>query len=156
MTRWLDDDQQQAWRAWVEMNAQLTARLNRDLQATSGLSLADYEVLVALTDAPDRRLRMFELTAALQWEKSRLSKQITRMETRGLVARSDCPEDRRGAHVELTDAGLAAIEAAAPGHVELVQRLVFDGLDGEQVQALGTFATTVVERLAEPVEQRAG
>jgi DNA-binding MarR family transcriptional regulator len=147
MTRWLDDDQQRTWRAWIDVNAKLSARLGRELQASSGLSLADYEVLVALTDVPDHRLRMYELTDALQWEKSRLSKQISRMAARGLVVRSDCPEDRRGAHVALTPEGLAAIEAAAPDHVELVQRLFFDGLDHEQVRALGSFCTTILGRL---------
>ncbi len=150
MTRWLDDDQQRTWRAWLDVNAKLSARLGHDLQAGSGLSLADYEVLVALTDVPEHRLRMFELTDALQWEKSRLSKQISRMVGRGLVTRTECPEDRRGAHVELTPEGLAVLEAAAPGHVELVQRFFFDGLDAEQVRALGSFCTTILGRLDEP------
>lgn len=159
MTRWLDDDQMQAWRAWIDVNAKLMARLGRDLQAASGLSLADYEVLVALTDVADHRLRMFELTDALQWEKSRLSKQISRMGARGLVVRSDCPEDRRGAHVELTPEGLAAIEAAAPDHAELVRRLVFDGMGPEQVETLHAICTTILGRLeadADAEPQRPG
>jgi DNA-binding MarR family transcriptional regulator len=149
-TRWLDDEEHLAWRAWVDLNAQLSARLNRELQAASGLSLSDYEILVALTDAdvPDRSLRMFELGERLQWEKSRVSKQVSRMETRGLVERRHCADDRRGAFVDLTEAGMAAISAAAPGHVALVRELFFDGLSGEQVRSLGRFATTVLERLA--------
>ena len=150
-TRWLDDEEALAWRAWVDLNAQLSARLNRELQAASGLSLSDYEILVALTDAdvPDRSLRMFELGERLQWEKSRVSKQVSRMEARGLVERRHCADDRRGAFVELTDAGLAAIAAAAPSHVALVRELFFEGLDADQVRSLGKFATTVLARLAE-------
>lgn len=149
-TRWLDDEEHLAWRAWIDLNAQLSARLNRELQAASGLSLSDYEILVALTDkdVPDRSLRMFELGERLQWEKSRVSKQVSRMEARGLVERRHCADDRRGAFVDLTDAGLAAISAAAPGHVALVRELFFEGLSGEQVRSLGRFATTVLERLA--------
>lgn len=149
-TRWLDDEETLAWRAWVDLNAQLSARLNRELQAASGLSLSDYEILVALTDqdVPDRSLRMFELGERLQWEKSRVSKQVSRMEARGLVERRHCADDRRGAFVDLTDAGLAAISAAAPGHVALVRELFFEGLSGDQVRSLGRFATTVLERLA--------
>ncbi|GAA1511670.1 MarR family winged helix-turn-helix transcriptional regulator [Nocardioides humi] len=150
-TRWLDDEEQQAWRAWVDLNAQLSARLNRELQAVSGLSLSDYEILVALTDpdVPDRALRMYELGERLQWEKSRVSKQVSRMEARGLVERRHCPDDRRGAFVDLTDAGQAAIAAAAPGHVALVRELFFEGLSAEQVRSLGRFAATVLDRLAD-------
>jgi DNA-binding MarR family transcriptional regulator len=150
-TRWLDDEEQRAWRAWIDLNAQLFARLNRELQAASGLSIADYEILVALTDrdVPDRTLRMYELGERLQWEKSRVSKQVSRMEARGLVERRHCADDRRGAFVDLTEAGQAAIDAAAPGHVALVRELFFEGLTADQVRSLGRFATTVLGRLAD-------
>lgn len=150
-TRWLDDEEALAWRAWLDLNNRLFARLNRELQAASGLSISDYEILVALTDAdvPDRTLRMYELGERLQWEKSRVSKQVSRMEARGLVERRHCADDRRGAFVDLTEAGQAAIDAAAPGHVALVRELFFDGLDGDQVRSLGRFATTVLDRLAD-------
>jgi len=148
-TRWLDDEEQRTWRAWVDVNAQLSARLNRELQAASGLSLSDYEILVALTDVPERSLRMYELGERLQWEKSRVSKQVSRMEARGLLRRRHCADDRRGAFVDLTDEGQAAIHAAAPGHVALVRELFFDGLSADQVRSLGRFATTVLERLRE-------
>lgn len=153
-TRWLDAEEQQAWRGWLELHTQLSARLNRDLQATSGLSLADYEILVALTDTdvPDRSLRMFELGERLQWEKSRVSKQVSRMEARGLLVRRNCADDRRGAFVELTEQGLAAIAAAAPGHVALVRELFFEGLDEQQVRDLAAFTSTVLQRLAAPSE----
>ena len=150
-TRWLDAEETQAWRAWLDLNNRLFARLNRELQATSGLSISDYEILVALTDddVPEHSLRMYELGERLQWEKSRVSKQVSRMEARGLVARRHCADDRRGAFVELTEAGQAAIDAAAPGHVALVRELFFDGLDGDQVRSLGRFAATVLDRLAD-------
>src|SRR3954447_2250160 len=117
MPKWLTDDEQRAWRGLLQMTSRLDARLNRDLQQTSGLSLADYDVLVLLTEAPDGRLRVFELVGNLQWEQSRLSHHLTRMQRRGLVAREDCTTDRRGAFIVLTDAGRDAIEKAAPGHV---------------------------------------
>ena len=149
-TRWLSPQQQRAWRGLLQMTSRLDARLNRDLQQSSGLSLADYDVLVLLTEAPDGRLRMFELVDDLQWEQSRLSHHLARMERRGLVAREECTTDKRGAFVVLTDAGRDAIEKAAPGHVDTVRRLVFDGLSGEQVAMLETFVGRVLSRLAEP------
>lgn len=151
-TRWLDDEQQVAWRAWLDLNVKLTARLNREMQAESGLSLADYEILVVLTDhdVPDRSMRMFELGERLQWEKSRVSKQISRMETRGLVVRRHCADDRRGAFVDLTEQGMAAIAAAAPAHVDLVRQFFFEGMDPEQIAGLTRFAATVLGRLEAP------
>jgi DNA-binding MarR family transcriptional regulator len=146
--KWLDAEQQRAWRGWLDLNAQLSAALHRHLQATSGLSLPDYDVLVALTDVSERSLRMFELGARLGWEKSRVSKQVSRMAARGLVARRECRDDRRGAFVDLTDRGLAAIRAAAPAHVELVQRLVFDGLNRDQVGSLAAISRVLLDRLA--------
>lgn len=145
--RWLDDRQQRAWQGLLAMRLHLWARLNQELQRTSGLSLADYDVLVQLTDAPDGRRRVHELGAALDWEKSRLSKHVSRMAARGLVEKEDCEEDRRGAFVVLTDAGRRAIEEAAPAHVELVQQLVFDGLSAKQVATLSTVADSVLARL---------
>ncbi|MDN5744150.1 MAG: MarR family winged helix-turn-helix transcriptional regulator [Nocardioidaceae bacterium] len=147
---WLDETEANAWRGFLSVHAQMTARLHRDLQASSGLSIADYEILVVLTDAdvPDQSVRMFELGEQVQWEKSRVSKQVSRMEARGLVARRDCPDDRRGAFVELTDAGRAAIEAAAPTHVALVRQLFLDPLSREQVEALGAITQAVTARLS--------
>jgi DNA-binding MarR family transcriptional regulator len=149
--RWLDADEQRAWRAWLDAHARLSARLNRELQSNAGLSLSDYDVLVHLTDVPEGRLRAFELGDGLQWEKSRVSRQVTRMAARGLVTREASPEDRRGAYVTLTPEGRRAIEEAAPAHVELVRRLLFDGLSAEQVRTLATIGLAVVRRLDEPV-----
>ena len=145
--RWLDAGQQRAWRAWLDAHAHLSARLNRELQASSGLSLSDYDVLVHLTDVSEGRLRSFELAEGLRWEKSRLSRQVTRMAERGLVAKAAAPEDGRGAYVTLTRAGRRAIEDAAPAHVELVLQLLFDGLTPAQVRTLESIASSVVRRL---------
>ena len=147
MPQWLTDDEQRAWRGLLQMTSRLDARLNRDLQQSSGLSLADYDVLVLLTEAPDGRRRVFEVAEDLQWEQSRLSHHLARMQRRGLVAREECTTDRRGAFVVLTDAGRDAIEKAAPGHVDTVRQLVFDGLSEEQVAMLQSFVGRVLARL---------
>ncbi|MGH3684240.1 MAG: MarR family winged helix-turn-helix transcriptional regulator [Pseudonocardiaceae bacterium] len=146
-TRWLDEGEQHAWRSYLQMHGQLLARLNRQLQADSGLSLADYEVLVHLTEVPDGRLRPFELQRGLQWEQSRLSHQLTRMQRRGLVSREGCTDDGRGAFIVLTEAGRRAIEAAAFGHVDTVRRLFFDGLTRDQITMLGRLFTQMLARL---------
>jgi len=143
----LDAREQAAWRAYLDMNALLTARLNREMQEASGISIADFSVLVPLSEHPEGRMRVLELARALGWEKSRLSHQLTRMAQRGLIERSNCNEDRRGAFVLLTDAGRRTVEAAAPRHVDSVRRYLFDELTAEQVDALGAIAQGVVERL---------
>jgi DNA-binding MarR family transcriptional regulator len=147
MSRWLTADEQRAWRGLVQMTSQLNARMNRQLQEEYGVSLADYEVLVVLTEAPEGRCRVFELSAALAWEQSRVSHQLARMQRRGLVARQDCPSDARGAFVVLTAAGRAAIERAAPAHVETVRHLVFDGITPGELAALAALTTRVLDRL---------
>jgi DNA-binding MarR family transcriptional regulator len=147
--RWLDEHEQRAWRGYLAMNAQLTARLHQRMQAEAGLSLADFEVLVDLSDRPDNRARVLELAESLQWEKSRLSHHLARMQRRGLVAREDCPADARGAFVVLTGTGRSALEQAAPPHVASVRDLVFDRLTDEQVETLRTISDTVLARLHE-------
>lgn len=147
MTEWLDDAEQRAWRSFQRMQGQLSAQLNRQLQEDSGLSLGDYEVLVHLSEAPDGRLRPFALQRLLQWEQSRLSHHLARMQRRGLVAREDCPDDRRGAFVRVTGTGRDAITAAAPGHVNAVRRLFLDGLTRAQVGVLEQLSAQVLRRL---------
>jgi len=147
MTRWLDDDEQQAWRAYVKMQSHLNAELGRRMQADSRLSLPDFEVLVQLTDTPEGRVRVFELARALDWEKSRLSHHLRRMQKRGLVAREECPDDARGAFIVLTTEGRAAIEQAAPHHVDTVRKLVFDVLTVDQVDALRAISEQVLRAI---------
>jgi DNA-binding MarR family transcriptional regulator len=145
--RWLDPLEARAWRGYTQMHVQVQARLDRDLARHSGLSDADYGILVHLSEAPEGRLRPYQLCEALQWEKSRLSHQLTRMAKRGLVTREECPTDARGAFVVLMPEGRAAIEAAAPAHVEDVRRYLIDVLDRQQLEALADIAETVLARL---------
>jgi len=148
MSRWLTAEEQRAWRGLLRMTSQLNARMNRQLQDGYGVSLADYEVLVVLSEAPAGRLRVFEIADALAWEQSRVSHQLARMQRRGLVAREECAADARGAFAVLTGAGRAAIERAAPAHVETVRQLVFDGLSRDQLATLTAITSGVLERLA--------
>jgi DNA-binding MarR family transcriptional regulator len=148
MIRWLTEEEQRAWRGLLRMTSQLNARMNRQLLQDYGVSLADYDVLVVLSEAPEGRLRVFEVADALAWEQSRVSHQLARMQRRGLVAREGCASDARGAFAVLTEAGRAAIERAAPAHVETVRQLVFDGLTHDQLAALTEITTRVLDRLA--------
>jgi DNA-binding MarR family transcriptional regulator len=147
-TRWLDEREARAWRGYTRMQVQLAARLHRNLLRATGLSLPDYEVLVHLSEAPEGRLRSFQLSAALQWEKSRLSHHLTRMQRRGLVARRECETDGRGAFVVLTPTGRTAIEAAAPAHVADVRAALIDALTPAQLDALAEISDAVLARMA--------
>jgi DNA-binding MarR family transcriptional regulator len=121
--------------------------MNRQLQARCGLSLADYEVLVALSEQGP--LRVLELAAELGWEQSRVSHQLRRMRARALLDRFDSADDRRGATVEITDAGRAALAAAAPDHVALVRAVLFDGMTPAQLRGFDQVVATALERLAD-------
>lgn len=154
---WLSEAEQRLWRRWLRVNALLPAILHRELQAESGLSLSDFEVLARLTDSQDGRVRVSDLARALQWEKSRVSHHVTRMERRGLVKREECADDGRGAFVVLSPGGLAAIDQAAPGHVRTVRRVVFDTLSQDDTEALAAVIDKVLARLeaapaADPVD----
>ncbi|WP_375477608.1 MarR family winged helix-turn-helix transcriptional regulator [uncultured Jatrophihabitans sp.] len=147
--RWLDDREQATWRGLLEMHALLMAQLNRDLQEDSSISTADFAVLVQLSEHEAGDMRVLELARALRWEKSRLSHQLSRMTQRGLIARSECQEDRRGAFVVLTQRGRETVEQAAPRHVEGVRRYLFDQLDDDQVGVLSDLCAAVTARLVE-------
>lgn len=142
--RWLDEREERAWRALQLMQMRVEGELARRLAAESTLSYPDYVVLVALTDQPDGRLRLFELGCKLRWEKSRLSHHISRMTKRGLVTKERCPSDGRGAFVVVTDEGRAQIEAAAPGHLTAVRELFVDHLSEQQLDAVAEVAETVL------------
>ena len=145
---WLDDRQQRLWRGWIALSSQLPAALHRQLQAESGLSLQDFEVLVRLTEAVDARARVTDLANAAGWERSRLSHHIKRMENRGLVQRQECCDDGRGAYVVLTPVGREAIDRAAPGHARTVRDLVFASLSDAELEAVTGFTERVLSRLA--------
>ena len=129
------------------MQARLNAALAGRLAAESALSLADYVVLVILTERPDGAARLFELAFYLGWERSRLSHHVARMAARGLVRKERCASDRRGAVVVVTDAGRGAIEAAAPGHVRAVRQFFIDALSDEQLSAMAEAAARVVDAI---------
>lgn len=144
---WLRDDEQQAWRAWLRAQTLVHAAVGRQLAEDAELSEGDYAVLVNLSESAEGRLRGKALAGALQWEKSRLSHHLTRMEKRGLVARVECPTDGRGAFVVITDEGRARIEAAAPLHATEVRRCFVDVLGPEHLEALGAACARLVEAL---------
>jgi DNA-binding MarR family transcriptional regulator len=135
--RWLDDHEQAVWRAYLDVMRLLMERLQRRVSEDSGLSLGEYEVLVQLSEAPGRQLRMSELADRIVHSRSRLTHTVGRMEQRGLVRREPCEEDGRGVLCTLTDGGFDVLVLAAPGHVEAVRNALFDPLSGPDVQALG-------------------
>src|SRR5438552_8906282 len=134
-TRWLTDEELQAWRATVQLSQLLMRQLDRDL-VQHGLNDHDYEILVELSEAPDQRLRMTDLADATSQSRSRLSHQISRMEKRGLVRRDDCEGDKRGTFAVLTAEGMATIERVAPYHVENVRRHFIDRLSPRQLDEI--------------------
>ncbi len=142
---WLDPEQQRAWRSFVDMHHQLERHLERYLQRDHGLSAPDYEILVNLSEAPDGRLRAFELAEATDWEKSRLSHHLSRMAKRGLLRR-DAGEGRYP-DIVLTPAGRAAIERAAPAHAARVRELFVDTLGPKRLALLGTASDDVLAAL---------
>jgi DNA-binding MarR family transcriptional regulator len=145
--RWLDQDEMRAWRGYMRLRTLLNAEIVRDLGRDAGLSGPDYDVLSTLSEIDGRRWRLQELADHMAWSKSRLSHHLTRMEQRGLVVREGCPGDGRGALVALTDEGVRAIEAAAPGHVASVRRHFIDHLSREQLDALAAIAEAVLANL---------
>jgi DNA-binding MarR family transcriptional regulator len=150
--RWLNEVEMRAWRGLMSSNRLLFEQLGRELGQQSGLSMADYEVMVRLSETEGRRLRMSDLAAASLSSKSRLSHQVARMEEAGWVRRESCPSDRRGAFAVLTDAGFATLAAAAPGHVESVQKNLFDNLTDEQITQLADITETLWSRLEDAVK----
>lgn len=146
-TRWLTADEQQAWRNFTLMHMQLEAVLSREMSG-EGLSLQDYAVLVHLSECDDDQARLSDLGRQLGWEKSRVSHHVTRMEQRGLVMRAKCPTDQRGWFAVMTPAGRAAIEKAAPGHVEAVRRHFIDLLTARQLATIDDASRAVLDHLS--------
>jgi DNA-binding MarR family transcriptional regulator len=144
MTRWLDAEQQRTWRAFLGAVQAMQSGLDAQLQADAGMPHAYYEVLVRLSEAPERRMRMSALADATGSSRSRLSHAVAQLETRGWVLREPCPEDRRGQIAVLTDEGFAALAAAAPGHVEAVRQLLIDRLTPAQVRQLRAISAAIM------------
>ena len=142
----LTDIQTTAWTAFQRMRTRLTGQLNRELARETGLSEADFEILAALAARPDEPVRALALRCGLDWEKSRLSHQLRRMEQRGLVVRGNCAEDNRGAVVTITDAGRSLADAARLFHEQAVHRYVCAVLTPEQLKKLETLKPPAKKR----------
>lgn len=145
---WLDPHEQAAWRTFMYATRLLFDHFERELQRTSGMPMAYYEVLVRLSEAPGRAMRMSELADLAQNSRSRLSHAVARLEEAGWVRRERCRSDRRGAIAVLTDRGFAALEAAAPAHVRTVRAFLFDVLSDVEVSQLERISTRVIDHLA--------
>jgi DNA-binding MarR family transcriptional regulator len=143
-TRWLSDREQLAWRTLLTACQTLFGAVDSQLLRDSDIPHGYYEVLVRLSEAPGRALRMTQLAEASTSSKSRLSHAVARLEERGWVRRMDCPTDRRGQIAQLTDEGYAALAAAAPGHVEQVRRSLIDRLTPEQLEQLLRISTAIL------------
>jgi DNA-binding MarR family transcriptional regulator len=152
-TQWLSADEQLAWRAYLEATTLLFDALDRQLQRDSGIPHGYYEILVRLSEEETRALRMSELADVTRSSRSRLSHAVARLEDRGWVERQDCATDRRGQLAVLTDTGLAALAAAAPGHVSAVRALVIDRLSAEQIVQLRDIGDAIVSGLSEDVPE---
>ena len=146
--RWLDEDEQRAWRSWIAATELVMSSLDTQLQRDAGLPHVYYVVLAMLSEAPERTLRMSELASATTTSPSRLSHAVAKLEQRGWVERRPCPSDRRGTLATLTDAGYAVLEQAAPGHVEAVRAAMFDRLSPQQVSQLEEICTALREGLS--------
>lgn len=142
--RWLTLPQQRVWRTFLDGVAHIQEGLDADLRAF-GLDLAEYEILVRLSESDGRARRMSDLATAARQSRSRLTHTVTRMERKGLVTRAPCPDDRRGVIAALTDEGFALLERAAPKHVEGVRRLLVDAVDPDDYAALGRAMQAVAE-----------
>jgi DNA-binding MarR family transcriptional regulator len=147
-TRWLTEEEQRVWRQFLTACQSLFGGIDTQLLRDSALPHGYYEILVRLSETPGRALRMTQLAAASTFSKSRLSHAVSRLEQRGLVIREDCATDRRGQIARLTDAGMAALEAAAPGHVEQVRRSLIDALTPDQVRQLGEISGAMIAAAA--------
>jgi len=146
---WLDEEQQAAWRAVVQLCMKLPATLESDLQRTAGLSVFEYEVLALLSESDARTLQMSELAAGTYASLSRLSHVVSRLEKRGWVTRQVCRNDGRATQAVLTESGLAKVVDAAPSHVRAVRALVVDAITPTQLRQLGTAAAKIGQRIQE-------
>jgi len=145
--RWLDDDEQRAWRRLAAVILKLPSELEAQLQRDSGMSHFEYWVIALLSEAPDRTLRLSHLAAQANASLSRVSHVASRLETRGWIDRRHSPDDARATLAVLTDAGWEHVIAAAPGHVEAVRRFVFDALTPHDVHELARICDAILAQL---------
>lgn len=148
MTEWLNETEQATWRSFLRMHANLMTAMDHGLRADSDMTLPDFEILAMLSEAPDAELRERDLCFELQWEQSRLSPHVRQLQERGLLQREAHVDGEQAPMISLTEAGRAAIDAAAPAHVARVRELFFDVLSPEQVQVMGDAVAAVLENVA--------
>lgn len=148
--RWLTDDEQRSWRAFIHGSLRLWDLLDRDLREQHGISLSEYEVLSQLSEASGRRLRMADLAACTSQSRSRLSHTVSRLESDGLVTRTTCPEDGRGVFAQLTESGWALVVAAAKTHVAGVREYLVDTASASEFTTIGRVFGGI---LARPLQQ---
>lgn len=147
--RWLDSDQQAHWRAFLSGTTRLFERLDRQLRERSGISLAEYEILVRLSEAPGQHLRMAELASSLAHSRSRITHTVARLEAAGAVIRRACPSDGRGVLALLTDGGMRMLVDAAPGHVDAVRDYLVDVASPADFEAVGRVFGATADLLAD-------
>lgn len=150
--RWLDADERRTWLSLIAMMIRLPAALDAQLQRDARLSNFEYQVLAGLSESPERTLRMSRLAAFAEGSLPRVSQVVGRLERRGLVQRRPDPDDGRSTLATLTDAGQGLLEAAAPGHVETVRRLVFDPTTKAQQHRLCDIARRIIATI-DPADQ---
>lgn len=146
-TEWLTPRQQRAWRAYIVGTTLLLEHLDRELREAHQLSLPEYEIMVRMSAADGRALRMAELADSVNYSRSRVTHTIARMERAGFVTRRQCSEDGRGVIAVMTDAGYAKLVEAAPLHVESVRRALIGRADDEQLRVLTRLFSDVIEGL---------
>lgn len=149
-TPWLSADQQVSWRDYMVGTTALTDQLDRELRAAHGLSIHEYEILVRLSEAPDRSIRMAELAESLSHSRSRITHTISRLQRGGLVHRGQCSEDGRGVSAVLTDTGHAALAEAAHTHVRGVHRLMIQNASDDELAVIGRVFARVLATLDQP------
>ncbi|MBZ0295576.1 MAG: transcriptional regulator [Anaerolineae bacterium] len=153
-TSTLTESQKVVWASYQRLRLRLSERLNRELAEATGLSEADFEILSVLTESSDETMRALSLRCGLEWEKSRLSHQLRRMETRGLLVREECVEDNRGTVIRVTERGRKLAEEAKRCYEDAVQRYVTDVLTDDQLEALGDIAEVILSGLEIDIEER--
>ena len=147
MTEWLSETQQAAWRKLIEVVELLPATLDSQLRRDADLSHFDYFTLAMLSEAPNRTLRMTALAELTNSTLPRLSHGASRLEERGYLERTPCPEDRRATNAVLTESGWQKVVVTAPGHVDTVREIVFSGLDASDVAQLDRVMSRILEHL---------
>ncbi|GAB2676771.1 MarR family winged helix-turn-helix transcriptional regulator [Kribbella swartbergensis] len=153
--RWLNEREQQAWRAYIAAQRVVSTRIEQQLQRDAGIPHTYYEILVRLSEAPEGRLRMSQLAVATQGSRSRLSHAVNRLEQAGWVRREGIESDRRGQMAIITEQGKQKLVESAPGHVEEVRKAIFDALSEDQVEALYDICSTLARHSGDTVDRAA-